>query len=46
MKNYFVRNISSRGQNLPMIFLTKNLGDLMNDQLRFSDHINQIRRKK
>ena len=41
MKNYFVPNISIRGQPLPMISQTKLLGVLIDDQLRFSDHINQ-----
>ena len=41
MKNDFVPSISIRGQKIPMISHTNFLGILIDDQLLFSDHINQ-----
>ena len=45
MKKYFVPNICIKGQNFPMISQTKFLGVFIDDQIRFLDHINRIRRK-
>ena len=45
MKNYFVSNISIRGQNLHIISQNKFRGVLIHDRLRFSDNINQICKK-
>ena len=42
MENDFVPNISIRGQNLPMISQTDFLEVLIDDQIRFSNHIHKI----
>ena len=45
MKNGFIPKINIGRQNLPLIPQTKFLGVLVDRQLRFSDHTNQICKK-
>ena len=45
IRNDFVSNISIRGQNLLLISQTKFLGILIDEQLRFSNNINQMCKK-
>ena len=42
MKNNFIPIIKIRGENLPLMSQTKFLGVIIDDSLRFSDHINLV----